>query len=69
MFKTYQAKIEWQSEYKIIFICHDSKEENSSDEYVNYLKKLEVTVEYTAFCTSEQDDKIEYLNYSLMFII
>ena len=69
MFKSFQTKIERQSEYKIMKIRHDNKEEYLLTDYLTYLKELDVVVKFMTSYTSQQNDKSERLNYLLIFII
>ena len=50
-------------------IRYDNKEEYSSTNYLIYLKELDIVIKFTALYISQQNDKSERLNYSLIFII
>ena len=69
MFKIFQTKIERQSKSKIIKIRHDNKEEYLLTDYLIYLKELDIIAKFTVLYISQQNDKSERLNYSLMSII
>ena len=69
MFKSFQTKIERQSEYKIMKIRHDNKEEYLLTDYLIYLKELDVVVKFITLYTHQQNSKSERLNYSLMSMI
>ena len=69
MFKIFQTKIERQSKSKIMKIRHDNEEEYSLTDYLTYLKELDIVAEFTVLYTSQQNSKLERLNYSLIFIV
>ena len=69
MFKSFQTEIERQSEYKIIKIRHNNREEYSLTDYLTYLKELDVIAEFMTSYISQQNDKSERLNYLLMSMI
>ena len=69
MFKSFQTKIERQSEYKIIKIRHDNEEEYLLTDYLIYLKELDIVTKFMTLYTSQQNDKSERLNYLLISMI
>ena len=50
-------------------IRYNNKEEYSLTDYLIYLKELDIIIKFTVSYISQQNDKLERLNYLLMSII
>ena len=50
-------------------IRYNNKEEYLLTDYLTYLKELDIIAKFTALYISQQNDKSERLNYSLISMI